>query len=429
MNSPNLLFIFSDQQHWRAVGYRDHFFDTPAQDTLAKDGIVFNNAFCTTPQCSPSRSSMLTGFYPSKTGVWGNIGKAGGRNLQQKNIGKILQQNSYYTGYFGKWHLGNDEIGTAGWDERLFIRQDTITMKKAIKFLKNQKKNGDKPFALFVSLNNPHNIYNYISNKFRIKAKIVDLPETWNKQIFENRPKCHKEFMTNDQGKIIYQNDEKEWIRYHDHYQKKNRKYDEKVGKIIKQMKKLGLYDNTNIIVTSDHGDMDTNHGLIYKGPFMYEHMVRIPLIIKPVGLANASSDFLTINTDLVPTILDLCSISPIKTDGISLKPIIYGDEIKSEREFVIGQYYSKQKWVNPIRMIRTNEWKYNLYIIENNPQQFFEELYNLKEDPQELNNLASIHAYDGIKERFRTQLDGWIDKNDDPFYSQKKTDREGNPI
>ena len=92
---PNIIFIFSDQQHWQAVGFEDDSFDTPSLDNLASNGTVFCNSFCTTPQCSPSRSSMLTGFYPSKTGVLGNIGAAGGSPLEMATIGKMLQDEGY----------------------------------------------------------------------------------------------------------------------------------------------------------------------------------------------------------------------------------------------------------------------------------------------------------------------------------------------
>ena len=437
MKTPNLLFIFSDQQHWRACGYKNNFFTTPNQDLIAQDGFVFNNAFCTTPQCSPSRSSILTGYYPSKTGVWGNIGKAGGRNLKQATIGKMLQQNGYSTGYVGKWHLGNDGLGTDGWDESRFLRVDSITEFLARGFLRRWKRNKKQPFALFVSFNNPHHIYQYPGNKLRIKTTKADLPGTWNRQTFTNRPKCHQEFMKDDQGKIIHGKPVEEWIRYHDWYKKKNKNYDSKLGRIVRRLKRMGEYDNTLIIITSDHGDMDTNHGLIFKGPFMYEHMVRIPLIIKPpVGHAKfqqqpGHSDFHTINTDLVPTILDICGIEDPergKRDGFSLKPLLSNKKMEDKHEFIIGQYYSKQKWVNPIRMLRTGDYKYNLYIVENSPQEYFEELYDLNADPDELSNLAYESEYKDIKTDLRQKLDKWIEENDDPFYSQIKTDRDGRP-
>ena len=102
MKKPNILFIFSDQQHWQAVGFEDSSFDTPSLDRLAREGTVFTHSFCTTPQCSPSRSSIMTGLYPSKTGVLGNVGKAGGDPLRIPTIGTVLQDAGYYTAYFGR---------------------------------------------------------------------------------------------------------------------------------------------------------------------------------------------------------------------------------------------------------------------------------------------------------------------------------------
>ena len=98
---PNILLIFSDQQHWHAMGFLDSFFDTPHLNALARESIVFENSFCTTPQCSPSRSSLLTGFYPTKTGVMGNVGAAGGKRLVQETIASELKSSGYRTGYFG----------------------------------------------------------------------------------------------------------------------------------------------------------------------------------------------------------------------------------------------------------------------------------------------------------------------------------------
>jgi len=99
---PNILLIFSDQQHWQALGFMNPFFDTPNLDMLAKESMVFERAFCTTPQCSPSRSSIMTGFYPSTTKVMGNIGAAGGTPLAHPTLAVALQATGYRTGYFGK---------------------------------------------------------------------------------------------------------------------------------------------------------------------------------------------------------------------------------------------------------------------------------------------------------------------------------------
>ena len=109
MSKPNILLIFSDQQHWQAMGSVDPFFDTPSLDALARESIVFERSFCPTPQCSPSRSSLMTGFYPSATGVMGNMGAAGGHPLAQPTLAVELSAAGYRTGYFGKWHLCFDQ--------------------------------------------------------------------------------------------------------------------------------------------------------------------------------------------------------------------------------------------------------------------------------------------------------------------------------
>jgi len=193
-------------------------------------------------------------------------------------------------------------------------------------------------------------------------------------------------------------------------------------------LKKQGLWDNTVIIVTSDHGDMDTNHKLIYKGPFMYEHMVRIPLMIRvPARFGSAKARRITdmdvVNVDIAPTIRDICDLSPVTCDGISLTPTLTGSKGQGTRDFVIGQYYSKQRWVNPIRMIRTHAFKFNRYIRHG------DELYDLKDDPHELKNLANDRKFADVKSELSRKLDRWIEENDDPFYSLDTTTRSGKTI
>ncbi|HNT88116.1 MAG TPA: sulfatase-like hydrolase/transferase, partial [Candidatus Hydrogenedentes bacterium] len=111
---PNIVFITTDQQHWRAYGAVDPFFDTPHIDGLARGGTVFTHAFCTTPQCSASRSSIYTGLYPHKTRVIGNIESVRHDGAPvpplaegTDTLGAKLRRAGYHTAYFGKWHLGN----------------------------------------------------------------------------------------------------------------------------------------------------------------------------------------------------------------------------------------------------------------------------------------------------------------------------------
>ena len=424
---PNILLIFSDQQHWQALGFRNPFFDTPNQDTLAKESVVFDKSFCSTPQCSPSRSSLMTGFYPGTTRVMGNMGAAGGNPLEQETIGRELQKAGYLTGYFGKWHLGEKEIATAGWDREFRKINDPKAEAGAVEFLKNLGKT-KKPFAMFVSLNNPHDIYRFKRHKPETSVDNIKLPVSWESETFEGKPSIQKQFMQADQGRVIAGKPKNQWQTYRDCYRSKNKLYDQNVGVILRELKQQGQLENTIVIVTSDHGDMDTEHKLIFKGPFMYEHMMRIPLMIRiPKRFAKVEpkrvKDVDVVNVDIAPTIREFCGLPSKKCDGMSLVPLINGSKDYKPRDFVIGQYYSKQRWVNPIRMIRTKDFKFNKHIRWEN------ELYDLKNDPHELKNLAKNPKYAVVKNDLEKKLNQWIEDHNDPFYSLEPTTRTGKKL
>lgn len=161
---------------------------------------------------------------------------------------------------------------------------------------------------------------------------------------------------------------------------------------LLRFLREKDLYESTVIIVSNDHGDMDTNHRLIFNGPFMYEHLVHVPLIVRvPQSLGggkNVLCDALTTNVDLAPTILDFAGAERVDTDGVSLVPFLRNQGSAPRREFVIAQYYGKQNWVNPIRMIRSRRWKFNRYAND------CAELYDLRSDPDELRNLSYDPSY-----------------------------------
>jgi arylsulfatase A-like enzyme len=417
---PNLVVMFSDQQHWQALGCVDKFFETPNLDRLAAVATLFDRSFCTTPQCSPSRSSLMTGLCPSKTGVMGNIGAAGGNNLRQKTIGAMLQECGYHTAYFGKWHLGGNPVGNAGWGEEWKQQKDPEVTRRAVEFLTGKGRH-QQPFALFVSYLNPHDVYQFRPGTKDVSALHVPLPESWRRENFQGKPSVQKEFMIADQGRKIWGRPQTDWEEYRDFYQRKVALYDAEAGQVLRALRKNGLWENTIVFASSDHGDMDTNHKLIFKGPFMYEHMVRIPLIVRVPSAYGGGRpvrvmDYDAVNVDIVPTVLDFAGVPAIPSDGLSLKPVLTGKGPMRKRDFVIGQYYSKQHWVNPIRMIRTADFKYTRYV------EHGEELYDLKNDPEEIVNLANDAGYARRKKTLRAELDHWIATNQDPFYSLKST-------
>lgn len=474
---PNLLFLFSDQQHWQAVGYRDTEFQTPHLDALAAHSTVFNRAYCTTPQCSPSRSSIMTGHYPTRTGVRGNIGAAGGEPLRQPTIGKTLQDAGYHTGYFGKWHLGEEAIAIAGWDDSMGPGSDNEGDAEAVlraqTFLENAP--ADKPFALFVSINDPHDVY-HIGGLLRegktAPESAQTLPRTWVEQDFAAVPPVHEQFMTDDQGKIMTGQGEDAWKLYRELYRQKVQLMDQHFGDVLAALQASGRAGETAIIATSDHGDMDGQHRLIFKGPFMYDHMLRVPLTIQLPGQTERREvDFPTINVDLAPTLADLASAELTDIDGLSLLPLLTAaapaqgegattfsstqgegnapslppsDEQNAdtappskahspsppsedlelpERDFIVAEYHSKQRWVNPIRTIITDRYKLSVY------RSGEEELYDQQTDPEELNNLAANSTYTETRRDLAAQLSVWLAVRGDNFLELQLTDREGNAL
>lgn len=419
MTKPNILFIFSDQQHWEAMGSMAPSFHTPHLDRLYRESVQFSHAFCTTPQCSPSRSTLMTGLYPSKTGVQGNVGNAGGLPLRMKTIGGHLQAAGYRTGYFGKWHLGKDAVGTAGWDEDWGVtgpeeRDDEAAANRAMAFIQNAA-TAQRPFACYMAFDNPHDIYEFDHEVNPAPKVEYPLPDTWHAQDWSRVPSIQETFMREDQGQIIHQADRPAWLRYRECYREKVNLLDQQVGRVLKALDQSGAAQDTVVVFTSDHGDMDTQHRCIYKGPFMYEHVIRVPLMFRlPAGMPCPRRghvvDALTINADLFPTLCELAGIVPPENNGRSLKPLLTGEGPQQERSFIVGQYYSKQQWVNPIRMIRTRQHKYNTYGANG------EELYDLEHDPGELRNLARDPALASTKSQLSAQLMAWMKANDDPF-------------
>jgi arylsulfatase A-like enzyme len=428
---PNVVFIYSDQQHYQALGSVDDTFDTPNMDTLAASSVVFEHSFTTSPQCSPSRASIMTGLYPHKAGMMGNVGSAGGTELALPTIGKRLQDAGYVTGFMGKWHLGDDPAGNAGWEKQATRDHDTEnwsdsdTTEHALTFLDEHAK-GDRPLFMFLMYNDPHDIYYFQNRPDRDPAQYedIELGDSWHKEDLAAKPWPQLAYMEDNQGQIIHGREKEEWLYYRDYYRQKVKLVDDEVGRVITRLKEKGMWENTIIVYSSDHGDMDTNHRMIFKGPFMYEHMIRVPTMIRvPPGLGGVAPylerRYDWINVDLLPTVMDLVGLDVPEVDGISFKPLLTGGEQGPAREFVVTQYYSKQQWVNPIRSIRSHRFKYNLYV------EFGEELYDLVNDPEELVNLAEDSEYSAVKADLRDKLDNWMEENGDDFYAYEVTEMQ----
>ena len=441
-DKPNILLILSDQQHYQARGLEDASFKTPSLDELARQSRVFSQAFVTAPQCSPSRASIYTGLYPHKTGIPGNTGstladgsKITGLNEGIRTAGSYFKEAGYFTGYIGKWHLGPVGNHRQDYDVGAFdtIRggddtTDEEKTRKALEFLAQVP--GDQPFALFLNYVGPHNIYDYgwkhPPEPLPELAKNMTLPDSYYREDFSTKPAAQQLYMETGPVRRFLQAGEITWKSYRGYYRRRVRHFDEQLGRVLQALKARHLEQNTIVIVTSDHGDMDTQHRLVYKGPFMYEPLVRVPLLIRVPraygGLPAGTDDGLTVNVDLLPTMLEFAGLQPQGLDGHSLVARLTGKN-NAAPDFVISQYQNKQKWNHPMRMICTQRYKYVDHLVG------MDELYDLRNDPEELVNLARDTSSADLREALSQRLKKWLEQQQDPFHNLSATDPAGRPV
>lgn len=407
--SPDLILIFSDQQHFGTVRSRDRQFATPAWDALSNESVVFANTYCTTPLCSPSRASLMTGRFPTGHGVRDN-----GQPLAEESIGAALQRAGYRTAYFGKWHLGEDPKAICGWDEKQGVYNeykapnrplsDAETTGFALEFLDRTKSLG-RPFALFVSLDTPHDIYwamqpGSYSPKHMAMPAIRDetrLPKTWRTGDFPPGPPWEK--YQNPAATAYWKEvlaDPGEARRYREIYRACVKAFDDNLARILERAKAAGVYDTSLIVVTSDHGDMDTHHGLIFKGPVPYEQLQRVPLAVKlpgtQPGQGREDSASLVSLADLWPTLLDYAGAAAEPRYGLSLRPALEGSA--HARENVVVCYPDPEIWT-----VREGSWKWTRF------EDGTEWLFDLSADPDETRNLASLPEQAGRIAALRRRL------------------------
>jgi choline-sulfatase len=389
---PNVLFFMTDQESAMLPGPVNR----PNRDSLRNRGVEFTHAFCNTPQCSPARGSLLTGLEPHRNGVVTNVDKTSlGKPLSPKlpTLGTVFKNAGYKTGYFGKWHLGGDDSGTLqpfGFSEYR-PGSDTAAVESAAAWIKEQ----DGPWLAWVSILNPHHIYDFVTKRAHIEPRPGVRPPFTSRGELAGKPPAQQRFVNDDQGRPTLQYTQEDWIRYRSYYCDLVAKADQAFGVPLSAVKNLA---NTIVVYTSDHGDALGEHGLPFKGPFMYDPLIRVPLVIAAPGLkANSTRGDFVESIDLSPTVAGLAGLSwPAPVDGKDLSKNASG------RDAVFLEYYSKQHWVAPIRTIRTKEWKLNQYGDGGT------ELYNLKNDAHEARNLAGQKPTAQVQQNLKNRLAKW---------------------
>ena len=426
---PNVLIFLSDQETERVDR---SLLRLPHRERLERSGVRFTRNWCATPQCSPARGALWTGLWPHRTGLVANIDAVGASPLtpDTPNLGQLFRATGYRTGYFGKWHLTPNSDAQAdafGFDE-LRMRGDQPgdagIAQAAAEWIEQQ---GDAPWFAIVSIIQPHDIYDYPREAARRKAageppypirEGTPAPVSSAADL-ESRPQPQRLYRENDQGQAAIDFDAEDWRRYRTYYYELIEDADRSLGRVLDGLDKGGRAADTIVVYTSDHGDGIGAHGLPFKGPFQYEELLNVPLTISwPDRIEAKQSDALTSQIDLLPTLCDLAGVQALGLiDGLSLRPELEGGTL--DRDELFAEYHSKQRWANPIRTVRNDRWKLNIYLDGGR------ELYDLRNDPDELNNRAGEAASVAVERDLYDRLEAHAARTGDVLWFEKKRTHE----
>lgn len=464
---PNILYIMADDHAAHAISaYGSRINQTPNIDRIAKGGMRFNHCFAVNSICAPSRAAILTGKYSHINGVT-VFNRFDG---SQWTVAKELQKAGYQTAMIGKWHLTSDPTGFNYWNilpgQGKYHNPDFIENGErknhtgyatdlitdfALQFLRDRPK--DKPFFLMCHHKAPHrrwepdakheHMYDDVeipepatfnddhqtrSDAAREATMTIDRHLTrsdlkveppsglagkeaadWSRSV-----DMEMEVIVNGQNKTLTGQALKKWK-----YQKYIKDYlacvasvDDNVGRLLDYLERSGLGENTVVIYSSDQGFFLGDHNW-YDKRFMYEESIKMPFLIRYPGEIKPGSvnDKMILNVDFAPTFLDLAG-APVPKDvqGRSFKPLLEGRTPKDWRDIWYYRYYHypADHRVQPHYGVRAERYK---LIYFNRINEW--ELFDLKKDPNELNNLYANPKYartvgklKGEMTRLRLELD-----------------------
>ncbi len=425
---PNIVFILTDDQRWDAMSCAGHpFIKTPNLDRIAREGVLFRNAFVTTPLCSPSRASFLTGQYSHQHGVTHNgesrVGVfSAGRWQFNPNAGgpaelnalthrlitypRLLHDAGYETAWMGKLHMGNDDTPRPGFDHwvgfkgqgvfndpelnidgnRVRVRGYTtdILSGKAAEFI---RRDHSKPFSLCVCHKAVHDPTTPAERHKDLFANEVIPRSPAAKDTLEGKPVLLRpEFVQGEgrgrppgPGTGTPDAKARNQLRC-------LMSVEEGVGQILKALEEKQALDNTLVVFTSDNGYFWGEHGLSDKR-FAYEDGLRVPMVMRYPKLIKPgiTLDHQVLNIDIAPTMLDLAGVpAPKNMHGRSLVPLFKGKA--RWRNSFLAEYDQEMAfpWFPSWKAVRTDRYKY----IHFSQHDGLDELYDLKNDPYEMKNL-----------------------------------------
>lgn len=436
---PNIVVVLVDDLRWDELGCMGHpFVRTPHIDRIAHEGARFRNAFCSTPLCSPVRACLLTGLYTHNHGILDNVNRSQ-HSHTLKTFPQTLQKAGYNTAYVGKWHMGNDDTARPGFDHWVSMKGQGTSFNPILNEngkrvqhsghttdVLNQKvnefvqKKRDKPFCIYIAHKALHpELTQRDDGSITDPSAAKFMPAKRHENLYANDAIPRRlNVVDNLKGKRALQRTvpglpplSRETGTSDEVIRDRLRMLagiDEGVGQLYTLLEKQGQLENTVLVFTSDHGYWYGEHGLSVERRLPYEEGIRVPLLVRypPAVQAGTLVDQFAVSVDLAPTILDLAQVkTEQKHDGQTLVPLLKGEQPQDWRDSFLIEYNSDTVFPRLVKMgykaVRTPRWKY----IQFNELEGMHELYDVQNDPYEMENLIDQPESQATIKTLQTEL------------------------
>ena len=437
MARPHVLYFMCDQMQYQRQGRIDSKAFTPNLDRFADEGVSFSHFFCANGQCVPSRVSMQTGLYPHEAQVmiiYGFQDHSAHLTGAELTVGDVFREAGYTTAYFGKTHFGTS-LESLGYDVGFDVERqiapkvseaDRIIGDHALGYLEAYDPNS--PLFLTVSLIQPHPPFELVDEfAEHYPLELMELPESYWRDDLSTKPAFQRAHALD--GLHGTSNEEILRTELRQYYTMISR-VDKQFGEIRAALEKKGMWENTIVVFTTDHGDMMGAHRTRLKGTLPYDELYRIPLILKIPGerFPRTIVDDLSVNVGLPGLLVEAAGlVAPAEFKGRSLLPAMRRDNALDD-EIIFYEHYGAYWGVHPFRAARTRAWKYVKYY---GPDQT-EELYDLRTDPSESVNRAGDPTLAQIQSGLERQVDRWwaeTDGKDFAYYDTAEFKSRGMPL
>lgn len=421
-DKPNVVILYADDWRFDTLGIAGNpVLKTPNLDALAKDGFRFAHSCVTTAICGVSRATLFTGQWMSRHG---NKGFKPFKTPWQETYPGLLRDAGYHTGHIGKWHNGkfpakNFDFGRsyAGvhWIKQKDGSKIHVTQKNendALEFLKTRP--ADKPFVLTLAFfathaedHNPKQFLPQPESMELYKDIAIPIPKTATDEAFRKLP----EFIANEknEGRIRWHwrfDTPEKYQTMMKNYYRLATEVDSTCGKVIAELKKQGVYENTLIIFTGDNGYYHGEHGLADKW-YPHQESIRVPLIVRDPRMnkdqLGKTDDSFALNVDLAPTILAATGIkAPTTMQGRDLEPLYSGEKVDDWRTefFYEHAIISNKNRIPASEALVRKDWKYFYW-----PDFDHEQLFHIAEDPFEENDVINVKENAAILKEMRARF------------------------